>query len=61
MELGISTFAETLPDPHTGRTITHAERLRDIIGEMEMAEKAASMSMPSGSTTAQIMPSPPPK
>lgn len=39
MELGISTFAETLPDPHTGETITHAERLRDIVEEIEMADQ----------------------
>ncbi|TVT27824.1 LLM class flavin-dependent oxidoreductase [Salinicoccus cyprini] len=39
MELGISTFAETLPDPHTGETISHAERLRDIIEEIELADQ----------------------
>lgn len=39
MELGISTFAEVLPDPQTGITISHGERLRDIVEEIEMADK----------------------
>jgi probable LLM family oxidoreductase len=40
MELGIYTFAEVTPDAATGRTITPAERLRDLIEEIELADQA---------------------
>jgi probable LLM family oxidoreductase len=39
MELGITTFADTLPDPDTGRTISHGDRLRQVLEEVEMAER----------------------
>jgi probable LLM family oxidoreductase len=39
MELGIYTFAEVTPDPQTGRTISPAERLRDLIEEIELADQ----------------------
>jgi probable LLM family oxidoreductase len=39
MELGITTFADTLPDPDTGLTISHGERLRQVLEEVEMAER----------------------
>jgi probable LLM family oxidoreductase len=39
MELGIYTFAETTPDPHTGQTISSAQRLRDLIEEIELADQ----------------------
>jgi probable LLM family oxidoreductase len=39
VELGIYTFAETTPDPETGRTIGAAERLRDLIEEIEPADQ----------------------
>jgi probable LLM family oxidoreductase len=39
MELGIYTFAEVTPDPATGRTISPAERLRDLIEEIELADQ----------------------
>jgi len=39
MELGITTFAETYPDPETGRTISHGDRLRQVLAEVEMAER----------------------
>jgi probable LLM family oxidoreductase len=39
MELGIYTFAETTPDPETGRTISAAERLRDLVEEIELADQ----------------------
>ena len=39
MELGIYTFAELTPDPKTGRTITPAQRLRDLIEEIELADQ----------------------
>lgn len=39
MELGITSFAETYPNPSTGETISHAERLRQIVDEIELAEQ----------------------
>src|SRR5690606_13362754 len=39
MELGITTFAETYPDPRTGETISHAERLRQVVAEAELTEE----------------------
>ena len=39
MELGIYTFAEVTPDPETGRTISPAERLRNLVEEMELADQ----------------------
>src|SRR3954465_3730492 len=39
MELGIYTFAEVTPDPVTGRTVSPAQRLRDLIEEIELADQ----------------------
>jgi probable LLM family oxidoreductase len=39
MQLGIYTFAETTPDPETGRTISAAARLRDLLEEIELADQ----------------------
>lgn len=39
MELGITSFAETYPDPMTGETVTHAERLRQVVEEIVLAEE----------------------
>ena len=39
MELGIYTFAETTPDPRTGRTVTPAERLADLLEEIALADE----------------------
>jgi probable LLM family oxidoreductase len=39
MELGLSSFAETHRHPVTGETPTHGERLRNVIAEVELAEK----------------------
>jgi len=39
MELGLYTFAELTPDPATGRAITAAERLRNMLEEAALAEK----------------------
>src|SRR6266571_5950002 len=39
MELGIYTFAELTPDPRTGETVTPARRLRDLIEEVELADR----------------------
>lgn len=40
MEIGISTFLETTPDPVTGQIITHAERLRNAVEEIIIADQA---------------------
>ncbi|MGO4570635.1 LLM class flavin-dependent oxidoreductase [Microvirga sp. 2TAF3] len=39
MELGIYTFAETTPDPRTGRIVSPAQRLRDLMEEIELADQ----------------------
>ena len=39
MELGIYTFAETTPDPATGRTVSAEQRLRDLLEEVELADQ----------------------
>ncbi|WP_379153985.1 LLM class flavin-dependent oxidoreductase [Paenibacillus sp. sgz5001063] len=39
MELGISTFAETTPDVITGETMSHAERLREVVDEIVLADQ----------------------
>ncbi|HEV2150239.1 MAG TPA: LLM class flavin-dependent oxidoreductase [Longimicrobiaceae bacterium] len=39
MELGIYTFAEATPDPVTGRTVSPAQRLRDLMEEVELADQ----------------------
>src|SRR3954462_10524853 len=39
MELGIYTFAETTPDPRTGRTIGPRERLADLLEEIALADE----------------------
>src|SRR5215217_3867723 len=39
MDLGIYTFAETTPDPRTGRTISPEERLRDLLEEIALADE----------------------
>jgi len=39
MEIGVFTFAETTPDPHTGRTIPTEERLRHLMEEAELADE----------------------
>src|ERR671938_331986 len=39
MELGVYTFAETTRDPRTGRTVSPAQRLRDLVEEIELADQ----------------------
>jgi probable LLM family oxidoreductase len=39
MELGIYTFGELTPDPQTGRQVTPAERLHDLLEEVELADR----------------------
>ncbi len=39
MEIGISTFVETTPDVQTGEVISHAERLRNVVEEIILADQ----------------------
>ncbi|MDG5788631.1 LLM class flavin-dependent oxidoreductase [Evansella sp. AB-P1] len=39
MEIGISTFVETTPDVHTGKVISHAQRLRNVVEEIVLADE----------------------
>ncbi len=39
MEIGIYTFAEVTPDPLTGRMITPAQRLRNLVEEVVLADQ----------------------
>ncbi len=39
IEIGISTFLETTPDPLTGEVISHAERLRRAVEEIVLADQ----------------------
>ncbi|MCJ2046411.1 LLM class flavin-dependent oxidoreductase [Methylobacterium sp. J-078] len=40
MEIGIDSFAVTLPDPKTGRTVTATERMERLLDEVEVADRA---------------------
>ncbi|MDO7906297.1 LLM class flavin-dependent oxidoreductase [Paenibacillus sp. JX-17] len=39
MEIGISTFVETTPDVVTGELISHAERIRQVVEEIVLADQ----------------------
>ncbi len=39
MELGITTFVETQRDPSTGRSVSHGERIRQVLEEIDVAEQ----------------------
>lgn len=39
VELGISTFGETTPLEKTGKAISHDERIRNLIEEVEFADQ----------------------
>ncbi|RFU62470.1 LLM class flavin-dependent oxidoreductase [Peribacillus glennii] len=39
MEIGISTFVETTPDVKTGEVISHAQRLREVVEEIVLADQ----------------------
>ena len=39
MEIGIDSFAAAISDPATGLTLSPAERLRDLLAEMELADQ----------------------
>ncbi|WP_151735513.1 LLM class flavin-dependent oxidoreductase ['Paenibacillus yunnanensis' Narsing Rao et al. 2020] len=39
MEIGVSTFVETTPDTVTGETMSHAQRLREVVEEIVLADQ----------------------
>ncbi|CAI6084959.1 Atu2307/SP_0267 family LLM class monooxygenase [Cohnella sp. JJ-181] len=39
-EIGVDSFIETTPDVNTGQTISHAERLREVVEEIALADQA---------------------
>lgn len=39
MEIGLTSFAETPSDVHTGKAYSHAERLRNIVEEVKLADE----------------------
>lgn len=39
IELGISTFGETIPMAKTGEALSHAERIRHLVEEIELADQ----------------------
>lgn len=39
MEIGITTFAETSPDVITGEVMSHAQRLREVVEEIVLADQ----------------------
>lgn len=38
-ELGITTFAEVVPNPKTNLTISYDQRIRDVVEEIELADR----------------------
>lgn len=39
MEIGITSFVETKPDAQTGEVISHAQRLREVVEEIILADQ----------------------
>lgn len=39
MEIGITSFVETKPDVKTGEVISHAQRLREVVEEIVLADQ----------------------
>lgn len=39
MEIGISTFVETSPDVQTGEVMSHAQRIREVVEEIVLADQ----------------------
>jgi probable LLM family oxidoreductase len=39
MEIGVSTFVETSPDVETGEVMSHAQRLREVVEEIVLADQ----------------------
>ena len=51
MELGIYTFAEATPDPETGKTISPAQRMHNLLEEIELAVDEFFRVSPGGGNT----------
>ena len=39
MELGITTFGDRFPDPHTGHQVSERQRMQDLLEEIELADR----------------------
>jgi probable LLM family oxidoreductase len=39
MEIGVTTFVETTPDVETGKVTSHAERIREVVEEIVLADQ----------------------
>ena len=39
MELGLTTFGDRFADPHTGRLVSEAQRMRDLLEEVVLADE----------------------
>src|SRR5580693_6579859 len=39
MQIGIDSFAASIPDPETGATVSPSERLRNLVEEIELADQ----------------------
>lgn len=39
MEIGLTTFVETTPDVHTGKVVSHDERIRQVVEEIVLADE----------------------
>jgi probable LLM family oxidoreductase len=39
MQIGIDSFASSIADPATGVTLSHAERMRNLLAEIELADR----------------------
>jgi probable LLM family oxidoreductase len=39
MQIGIDSFAASIPDPVTGVTLSHAERMKNLLAEIELADQ----------------------
>ena len=39
MEIGVTTFVETTPDVETGQVTSHAERIREVVEEIVLADQ----------------------
>lgn len=39
MEIGVISFVATKPDIHTGEVISHAQRLREVVEEIVLADE----------------------
>lgn len=55
MEIGISTFVETTPDTQTGEVISHAQRIREVVEEIVLADQVGLDVYGVGSIIVKIM------